>query len=66
VHETASDFHRLGFIDKPKMREFDALCIAPIQDYTGEKIQALRKHYKRNTAAPHSFSLGAQNDTTRI
>lgn len=22
VHGTASDFHRLGFIDKPKMREF--------------------------------------------
>lgn len=32
VHETASDFHRLGFIDKRKMREFDALCLAPIQD----------------------------------
>ena len=29
VHETASDFHRFGFIDKPKMREFDVLCLAP-------------------------------------
>ena len=31
VHETASDFHRLGFIDKPKMCEFDVLCLAPSQ-----------------------------------
>jgi len=31
VHETASDFHRLGFIDKPKMRKFDVLCFAPSQ-----------------------------------
>jgi len=28
VHETANDLHRLGFIDKRKMREFDALCLA--------------------------------------
>ena len=50
VHETANDFHRLGFIDKRKMREFDALCLAPIQDYTGEKIQAIRKRYKLSQA----------------
>ena len=31
VHETASDFHRLGFIDRPKMRVFDFLCLAPSQ-----------------------------------
>jgi hypothetical protein len=27
VHETASDLHRLGFIDKRKMDRFDALCL---------------------------------------
>lgn len=26
VHETAADLHRLGFIDKRKMRQFDVLC----------------------------------------
>ena len=26
LHDTASDLHRLGFIDKRKMRKFDALC----------------------------------------
>ena len=29
VHETASDFHRLGFIGARKMRKYDAKCIAP-------------------------------------
>ena len=30
VHETAAGFHRLGFIDKCKMQEYDALCLAPM------------------------------------
>lgn len=44
VHETASDLHRLGFIDKRKMRKFDALCLDPIPAYDSEKIRALRDH----------------------
>lgn len=44
VHETAGDLHRLGFIDKRKMRKFDVLCIDPIPQYDGEKIRALRDH----------------------
>ena len=37
VHETASDLSRLGFIDKRKMRKFDALCLDPVLDYNKEK-----------------------------
>lgn len=44
VHETASDLHALGFIDKRKMRQFDVLCLDPIPDYDSKKIRALRKH----------------------
>ena len=33
VHETAGDLHRLGFIDKRKMRKFDVLCLDPIPEY---------------------------------
>ncbi len=44
VHETARDLHRLGFIDKRKMRKFDVLCLAPIPEYNSEKIRALREH----------------------
>jgi len=44
VHETASDLRRLGFIDKRKMRKFDALCLDPVPAYDSEKIRALRDH----------------------
>ncbi|MDP2370186.1 hypothetical protein [Rhodoferax sp.] len=37
VHETASDFHRLGFIDKRNMHKIDALCLEPVPDYDSEK-----------------------------
>ena len=38
VHESASDLHRLGFIDKRKMQKYDALCLEPVQDYDAEKV----------------------------
>lgn len=43
VHEGARDLHRLGFIDKRKMQEYDALCLEPVQDYDAAKIKALRE-----------------------
>ena len=46
VHETARDLHRLGFIDKRKMRKFDVLCLDPIPAYNSEKIRALRDHFQ--------------------
>jgi putative transcriptional regulator len=30
VHETATDLHRLGFIDKRSMDNYSALCIPPV------------------------------------
>jgi len=50
VHETASDLHRLGFIDKRKMRKFEALCLGPIPAYDSEKIRALRDHLQLSQA----------------
>ncbi len=50
VHETASDLHRLGFIDKRKMRKFDVLCLDPIPPYDSEKIRALRDHLQLSQA----------------
>ena len=47
VHETANDLHRLGFIDKRKMRELDALCLATkVPEYDAKKIRAIRERYK--------------------
>lgn len=38
VYETATDLHRLGFIDNRKMNKFDELCLAPVAEYDSEKI----------------------------
>lgn len=50
VHETARDLHGAGFIDKRRMREYDALCLAPVPEYSSEKIRALRTRYKLSQA----------------
>lgn len=46
VHETASDFYAAGFIDKRRMRQYDALCLAPVPRYSSKRIRALRQRYK--------------------
>ena len=30
VHETATDLHANGLIDRRRMRAYDALCLAPV------------------------------------
>ena len=45
VHETATDLHSVGFIGKPRMREYDALCLAPIPRYSRNKIRSLRQRH---------------------
>jgi len=50
VHETANDLHKLGFIDKRKMRNFDLLCLEPIPEYNSERIRALRDHLQLSQA----------------
>ena len=50
IHETISDFHRLGFIDVHKMRQYDALCLDPVPEYDSKKIRALRDHLKLSQA----------------
>ncbi len=50
VHQTAIDLHRLGFIDKRKMRKFDVLCLDPVPEYNSAKIRALRDHLQVSQA----------------
>jgi len=50
VHETARDLHDAGFIDKRRMREYDALCLGPVPEFTGPKIKALRRSHKLSQA----------------
>jgi putative transcriptional regulator len=50
VHETASDLHEAGFIDKRRMHEFEQLCLPPVREYSGEAIRALRNRYQVSQA----------------
>ena len=50
VHTTAQDLHAAGFIDKRRMRHYDALCLEPIPAYTSENIRALRDRYQLSQA----------------
>ena len=50
VHETARDLHTAGFIDRRRMQEYDALCLAPIPDFTSESIRALRERLQISQA----------------
>lgn len=42
VHETAEDLHAAGVLPTRTLREFDALCLTPVQPLTPEEIRALR------------------------
>jgi putative transcriptional regulator len=42
IHETAEGLTSAGVMDKRTLREFDALCLTPVQPLTPEEIRALR------------------------
>jgi putative transcriptional regulator len=46
IHETAKALHAHGVIDKTTMREFDASCLAPVNDITPDEIRAIREREK--------------------
>lgn len=42
IHETAEGLHAAGVMDKRTMREFDDLCLTPVQPLKPRQIRALR------------------------
>ena len=50
VHETAEDLHKAGAISKRTLREFDALCLTPIQPLPPRKIRQLRLRERASQA----------------
>lgn len=64
VHESASDLHRLGFIDKRKMQKYGALCLEPVQDYDAAKVKALRERLHLSQAVLASV-LNTSTSTVR-
>ena len=43
AHRTAAGLHKARLVDKATMREFDALCLTPVEPLTPEGIRALRE-----------------------
>ncbi|WP_371425123.1 helix-turn-helix domain-containing protein [Tardiphaga sp.] len=50
VHEAAAGLHWIGLVDKSTMREFDALCLTPVEPMAPEEIRALRE--RENVSQP--------------
>ena len=42
VHQTAQDLHTAGVMKETTLREFDALCLPPVQEYTAMQIKHIR------------------------
>lgn len=55
VHETASDLHDAGVMDKRTLRKFDELCLTPVRPMIPEEIRALRRreHVSQAVFAMH-------------
>ncbi len=53
IHETAQGLHEAGVMEAKTMREFDALCLPPVQVYSAEQIKHIRL---RNQASQAVFA----------
>lgn len=50
VNETANTLHEVGHLTNTIMKEFNALCLPPVQEYTAEQVQVIRKKAKVSQA----------------
>ncbi|WP_128290763.1 MULTISPECIES: helix-turn-helix domain-containing protein [Afifella] len=50
VHETASDLHEAGLMDKETLRGFDMLCLTPVKALSPDEIKALRERERVSQA----------------
>ena len=50
LHGTAAGLHKAGVMDLTTMREFDALCLPPVRDYSADQIKGIRLRYKASQA----------------
>ncbi len=43
VHETATGLHKVGIMDRVTLREFDRMCLSPVEPLEPEKIKQIRE-----------------------
>jgi len=46
VHDGAKDLNEVGLINDVTMREFDALCLPPVKEYSAIQIKRIRTKTK--------------------
>lgn len=46
VHNSARDLKKAGVMDELTMREFDALCLPPVKEFSAAQIKRLRQQTK--------------------
>ena len=50
VHETAQELHTAGAMTPQTLREFDAMCLPPVKEYTAIQIKQIRTRTKASQA----------------
>ena len=50
VHETALGLHEAGVMDKRTLKEFDELCLTPVDELTPNEIRQIRLREKASQA----------------
>jgi putative transcriptional regulator len=50
IHETASDLHDAGVMDKRTLRRFDELALTPVRPMSADAIRALRERERVSQA----------------
>ena len=50
VHETALGLHEAGVMDKRTLKEFDEICLTPVEALTPEEIRNIRLREKASQA----------------
>jgi putative transcriptional regulator len=46
VHDSAKDLHAAGVMKDATLREFDALCLPPVKQYSAVQIKQIRTRVK--------------------
>ena len=50
VHDSAKDLHKAGVMKETTLREFDALCLPPVKEFTAAQIKRIRMKNKASQA----------------
>lgn len=50
VHEAMTDLHDIGLVSDLTMREFDALCLPSVRDYSAAQVAKIRRDAKASQA----------------